>query len=101
MSMRSTRCLSRLTLTPSIEQPIDSGKTEKNNGHEYITRERPESRTARHEIAPDRAAPRMGGRARADAGEGKGLHARPRRAGCRTPADAMDGRGKGLCVRRA
>ena len=39
------------------------GKTEKNNGHEYITRERPESRTARHEIAPDRVAPRMGGRA--------------------------------------
>jgi predicted dithiol-disulfide oxidoreductase (DUF899 family) len=29
MSMRSTRCLSRQTHTPSIEQLIDSGKTEK------------------------------------------------------------------------
>ena len=47
-----------------------------------------------------RIAAAVGSRAPAAAGEGEGADPRPRRAGRRAPADAVDGGGEGLCVRR-
>src|SRR5262249_15310868 len=52
--------------------------------------------TSRNEGASDRVAAGLGGGARADAGEGNGRDARPRRPLGRTPADAVDGRREGV-----
>src|SRR5580698_4409564 len=43
----------------------------------------------------------MGGCAPAASGEGESLDALPRRAGCRTPADALAGGGQEVRIRRA
>jgi hypothetical protein len=47
--------------------------------------------TSRNEHTSDRVAKGLGGGAPANAGEGKGPHARRRRLGHRTPADAVGG----------
>src|SRR5690606_32920451 len=56
-------------------------------------------RHARDDEASGRVAAGVAGGSRQDACEGKGAHPRPRRAGRRAPADAVDGCRQGLCVR--
>ena len=50
---------------------------------------------------PRRAAPRVGGRPPRAPGQGEGADPRPRRAGRRAPAHAVDGRREGLHLRRS
>ena len=54
-----------------------------------------------HEDTPDRLPAGVARGLGANAGEGEGVHPGARRAGGPTPADAVDGRGEGLPLRRA